>query len=520
MRKPGPQTRLPTIVVPVRRWAQWLVLALLVWSILVLGSQAVFLWRQQQMDDTIATVCAELDHSDPGWRLAEIEAQRAAIPAEENGAPVLIEISQLLQSCGPPFAYENQDIFNEIRILPPFLQLSTTQTEHLQQELQRCQSARLAARRLVFYPHGRFPVDHSWAELKDRYNRQVDTTHAARELLQADVALLAQEGQLVQAWRSCIALWHAATIIGDDPFLRSQYWRSHGLAQALAALERLLAQGEVPDAWLAQMQQRCLAEAEQPLFRMGLRGERAVLQQLFRNAERGNIPAREFPEWRHAHGVPMCFGLFRRTASSRDFRWIHPVVLQACTEALAFADQPDAKRLAGLQKWEAALARRFPQEPRYELLWLTLPACHAFAEEAASYRGNCRCAAVALACERYRQQQHCWPAQLQVLVQEGLLQQLPVDPQDGQPLRYKQSDKGINIYSIGNRKCYNGASLDDPTLEYSPCRSFGNAEFRLWNVDQRRQPHQPCPEQAASVVPEGPAQPPEVDGNKATTHPE
>src|SRR5262245_52643943 len=63
--------------------------------------------------------------------------------------------------------------------------------------------------------------------------------------------------------------------------------------------------------------------------------------------------------------------------------------------------------------------------------------------ELALLRGHAglRCARVALAAERYRRKYGDWPPSLTDLVPH-YLPAVPLDPFDGKPLRYRQTDRG------------------------------------------------------------------------------
>ncbi len=79
-----------------------------------------------------------------------------------------------------------------------------------------------------------------------------------------------------------------------------------------------------------------------------------------------------------------------------------------------------------------------------------------------------RCAAAALAVERYRLKYGKWPEGLSDLKDE-FVREVPTDPFDGQPLRYRKDDQGVLVYSVWP---------DDKA----------GITFRLWDVDKRRQP--------------------------------
>jgi hypothetical protein len=98
-----------------------------------------------------------------------------------------------------------------------------------------------------------------------------------------------------------------------------------------------------------------------------------------------------------------------------------------------------------------------------------------------------RSAVAALAAERFRRQHGHWPDNLNALV-PALLLDVPPDPQDGMPLRYRRLPTGVVIYSIGPDAVDNGGNLDRVG------RAMGGWDVgvQLWDVPSRRQP--PAPE--------------------------
>ena len=71
-----------------------------------------------------------------------------------------------------------------------------------------------------------------------------------------------------------------------------------------------------------------------------------------------------------------------------------------------------------------------------------------------------RAAYAALAVERYRLANQALPENLKKLV-PTYLKEIPVDPFDGQPLRYKKLDKGYVIYSVGENGIDDGGIKQD-----------------------------------------------------------
>jgi hypothetical protein len=99
---------------------------------------------------------------------------------------------------------------------------------------------------------------------------------------------------------------------------------------------------------------------------------------------------------------------------------------------------------------------------------------------------NLRAAHVALACERYRlkDKNKDWPASLDVLVKEKLLDAIPADPFDNQPMRYRRTKEGIVIYSIAFNMKDDQGDVEPDQIRGGEAPDIG---FRLWNVDRRRQ---------------------------------
>src|SRR5436305_14504192 len=93
-----------------RNWSRLLRRSVL--SILVLvpiggAADHVYCLRERQR---LAAALAELDATDPGWRLEDIEAARAVVPEQENSAPlILTAYSQIPQKI---YTLEPFDLIN------------------------------------------------------------------------------------------------------------------------------------------------------------------------------------------------------------------------------------------------------------------------------------------------------------------------------------------------------------------------------------------------------------------------
>jgi hypothetical protein len=112
-----------------------------------------------------------------------------------------------------------------------------------------------------------------------------------------------------------------------------------------------------------------------------------------------------------------------------------------------------------------------------------------------------RCGLVATALMRYRAATGRWPESLGALV-PGCLAQVPNDPFDGKPLRYRRFAEGVVVYSVGYDGIDNGGQIDKP-----PGTAGADIGFRLWDVPTRRPPGAPSLPKSPEAKPEAPAQP-------------
>jgi hypothetical protein len=95
---------------------------------------------------------AEAERLDPGWRLADLEAQRALVPDDENGALTVVATRRLLPLNWSP----SPRLDKELRSQPPEVQLNATQLWLLRTDLQTVGPALVEAHKLADRPRGRY----------------------------------------------------------------------------------------------------------------------------------------------------------------------------------------------------------------------------------------------------------------------------------------------------------------------------------------------------------------------------
>jgi hypothetical protein len=459
-----------------RRW-RWLLLfgALIVSMPVILYQYHEYAARRQ-----LETLLAQLDASDPGWRLEDIEAARPVLPDEQNAA-VLAE--KLAAALGPFILVQsaNWSVFEKLE--PPD-GLSAEQDRLLRETLQPFAALRAEALRLRQLPQGRYAtrlaVDHQRTRLT-----HLERNAHLRHFLHWDALWRAEQEDSAGALHDLHALLAAARAIGDEPSVMSMLVRNGGHDQAARALERVLAQGEAADADLRPVQELIECELREPLLLHAARGERAGVDQMYRAMAEGRLRPSEpwkfkLQTWgmRAPYAVTVIDYLPHSVSAS------HAAHLELLTGLVEIARLPPKQRLAAqdaLRKRMKAkslpLVAQLMMEPAYSLLTdgLHVPA-----------QAKLRCALVALAAERYRLRHDAWPPHADALVQEGLLAALPADPYDGEPLRWRLLADGAAAYSLGPNRVDNGATFGPDA--FTPNTDVG---FRLWDPRARRRSEPP-----------------------------
>jgi hypothetical protein len=451
------------------RWGVWFLLALIGCIALVVGKYS---YNRHQSVQKLQAAVAELDRTDPGWRLADVEAARAVVPEGANSAPVVKEAFRLMPKDWP--GADNLERISHLPQGPPQVLLNDEDAAWLRKELQQQQTALGEAHKMAELPHGRYPIT---------YNRNfvgtllpdVQNVRQVVFLLQLDAALQAQDGDLKGALRSCRAQLNAARSIGDEPLLISQLVRIAGVFITCPSVERVLAQGEPDPDDLLDMQKLLQEEERFPRLLVGMRGERAGTHQLLDGLETGDVPLSDLAE------KPRSWADRLMNYPTRDsVRAEHPKFLELETEMVRIAALPDHERA---QPWEALDAELRSQPPG--LLQLLIPAVIKLDQAARRADGDLRCLIAALAAERYRRAHGRWPDSLDALVPE-FLPAVPLDPEDGQPLRYQRLADRVVIYSrTKGPGSSSGQAIYNPKKPSPP--GIGVA-VHLFDVKHRRQP--------------------------------
>jgi hypothetical protein len=469
-----------------RRWLLVAVLVLL--PVLVLAG--VYIYIAYLADVELQAAFAEADRLDPGWRLDNLLQRRPAYADDDNSALQVARSRSLI-----PNRWASKKGFNDLFAdLPRQHQLDAEQLKALRQEMEKAATAVTEARKLADRPHGRFPLQ--WApDSISTFLISQDTREVAN-LLCFDALLLAQEGDLNGALRSLRGVLNAERAVGDEPTLVSALIRMADRTVAVGKLERVLAQGEPSPTALADLQRLLEEDEAENLLLCGMRGERAGMDQLMENIQNGSVKLADVlgpAGKRLGLSNPEAVETALVTYSSANFKSQRAAVLRILTQLVEAAKLPPEE--------QAPRNKQFSAEIRNHglLVRVFVSAVTKVAEANQRSLAVLRCALVAVAAERYRRAHGGWPASLDALVADELLKQVPADPYDGAPLRYRMHDDRVVIYSIAQDLQDNGGTFDSK----SGMTKGTDIGFTLWNVAQRRLLPLPAAEPEAEQPPFG-----------------
>jgi hypothetical protein len=249
---------------------------------------------------------------------------------------------------------------------------------------------------------------------------------------------------------------------------------------------------------LAKFQRALVEDLAFDTWTIGVRGERAMVQQIMEALQKKQLKASLLRALTTEGPRP------QRTPLDRAREWMddavgietrpdHAWLLRQCNRLLDMAKWPWPERRRAVEALAAEWDRGDAPELARQVLNYVPPWCRALL--LAQARGQCAVAAVAA--ERYRLRHGRWPEGLAALVPD-FLPAVPLDPFDGQPLRYHRLADGVVIYSVGEDGTDNGGRLADlnPPSLFGRTPANTDLGFRLWDVPHRGQlPKTPIPDE-------------------------
>jgi hypothetical protein len=291
----------------------------------------------------------------------------------------------------------------------------------------------------------RYPVDLTRG-LATSVPHLADLRSAVR-LLCLKAVLYGEQGQLESATDALICAFGVAKSQAAEPLIISQLVRRDCQAITVSVLERLVSQASLEQEHLVRLG-KTLATAYDPnAMARAFAGERCTVILTLR--------------------VPRSTGLHLAPFSAR----LSPSLLEMyANQALGLADRGLVQYIDLTDRHIAAL--RLPPHERpsaardlerqdkelrkaYGILSHFMPSMHRVIRIDLVHLTRLRVASVAMAVEQYRLVRGALPGQLADLV-PTFLPEVPLDPYDGRPLRYRGREKGYVVYSIGEDRTDDG----------------------------------------------------------------
>jgi hypothetical protein len=407
------------------------------------------------------------------WKFADLELARENIPPDENSAVIVQRVAGGLPPDWPPppiMPPPNRQYF--WYLCRPY---ALRDEGALAEELNRFRFALRRADKLADMPRGRYALkglDKPWSILLPHL-RQVEQVEY---LLRLDTLQRGNSGDLKGAARSSVAALNTARSIGDEPTVLSQLLRTQQVVLASRGMQFVVNHGELDTDTLADLQARLEDEARHPGFLIAMRGNRAVANAMLNAIEQGSLPwaavlapvgSGPHPGWMLAPGPD-------------EIRGRHEELTPFLTRVVDIADEPPPRRAAKVKDFIHEL-----DPDTFEMMGSLVSHLPGTEERFASGDAMLRCGAAALAAERYRCEHGNWPKSLADL-KPAYLADVPLDPADGEPMRYHHFDDGIAVYSL---------CLDERGRKYVPVDPNAPPEqqvpphwgvgVRLWDVKER-----------------------------------
>jgi hypothetical protein len=459
-----------------RRWPWIGGFVLLVLLTPVLVSTIAGWWSERRMQ----ALYAEIDVEDPDWRWPDLCAKLQPRPGEPNSAEQIAKV-HALQAAKPltlPPSWDGE--VNTKVLLCPNAHLNVEQTQMLRVALGKLDPATLPeARKLKDMPNGRFALE----VVENPYFAKIDALQYGRVamyILEHDAMMRGQDKDFDGAIESCQALLNAARSLREYPSLIGQLVRYAGHNIAFAAIERALGQGEASEESLKKLQELLEAEGAEDGLHQGMRGERALGQQLYQSVRDGKITLTEILYLMEGGRGAKPDLMDRLVDAFPGFLLSgYPDYLRLMNEHVKLAKLKDAERDEAFSK----LNEKVRSKSTSIVARTLTPATNKIIYTSLRSAAQLRTAAVAVAAERYRLKHDRWPIGIKELIQEGFIKQEYVDPYDGKPLRWKRTPTGLIVYSIGSDKIDDGGKLN---------REKGlmvdDIGIELWDRSMRRLP--------------------------------
>ena len=294
----------------------------------------------------------------------------------------------------------------------------------------------------------------------------------AVQLLTLEAILHAEHDDAERSVQSTLAAFRVSRSLQDEPILALQAFRFGHDWTAFKAVERALQRTPLTDAQLAALDEALrLAESRDALVRSMI-GERAVAMDAF--GRMAASPSKTVRSWTEDDPYVSRSRFYRRMV-------IHTVSgmldldalssLEYFERAIDAASLPPHEQTARFGAAKSWVMER--PEWRALLTHVILPGISRVAELFTRHVAGMRAARVAVAVERYRLAHGILPGSIDDLTPR-FIDAVPLDPYDGEPMRYAVTPTGYAVYSVFENVTDDGGVFTDAYgSRYGPGTDIG-----------------------------------------------
>jgi hypothetical protein len=274
----------------------------------------------------------------------------------------------------------------------------------------------------------------------------------AARFLDLEASARMHHGDHAGATQSLICELRVGESLSEEPLIISQLVRIAVFSIFAERLKEYLVWGEATEGELARLQ-AAVAEVDIPhSFTRAMQGERAIAYQTILTSDMQDIDSMGG----QPSGMPL--GSLTANQSLANLRPGDSAMMLTLLTEMVEASKHEFPKAGDEAAAVDARMKQFFADDQQRFIWdrhmltqLLLPAITKMVQSTMERVAAQRVVLATLAVERYRLKHGKLPEKLSDLVPD-LLEAVPVDPADGQPLRYRVLEKGFVVYSVGPDK--------------------------------------------------------------------
>ena len=388
---------------------------------------------------------------------AELDRWYEAPPYGENAADYIVEALAYLQKPEPDQKEQIPWLGNAE--MPARTEPLGAETKSIvAQLLEDNEDAITLLRQGAALERSRYPVDFTQGHAT--LLPHLSDLRSAVQLLCLKAILHGEQGQPESATDALICAFGVAKSQAAEPLLISQMVRQGCQATTVSTLERIVSQTSLEQEHLARLRETLALAYDPNAMARAFAGERCMVILMLRDPRSTGLSLAPFFGPDGPGLVPIYAAQALGVTDRCLIRYID--LTDRCIAALQLPPEERPQAHGDLERQDQELRKA------HAMLSYFIPPMHRVILNDLAHLTRLRVAAVAMTVEQYRLANGNLPEQLADLA-PTFLSEVPLDPYDGRPLRYRKREKGYVVYSIGK-------DLTDDDGKERPARRRGQEE--------------------------------------------